>query len=78
MYGFRVPLIVVSPYAKAGYASHVTHDFGSIARLIEGNFGLPSLGYADARADELCDYFDFRHSSIRSTPSRHPWTLRIF
>src|SRR5215469_11284868 len=28
-YGFRVPLIVVSPYAKAGYVSHVIHDFGS-------------------------------------------------
>ena len=30
VYGFRVPLIVVSPYAKAAYISHVTHDFGSI------------------------------------------------
>jgi phospholipase C len=60
-YGFRVPLIVVSPYAKQGYVSHVTHDFGSILHYIEDNFGLPSLGYADARADALADCFDFTH-----------------
>ena len=33
VYGFRVPLIVVSPYAKAAYISHVTHDFGSILKF---------------------------------------------
>jgi len=32
-YGFRVPLIVVSPYAKRGYVSHVTHDFGSLLKF---------------------------------------------
>ena len=59
VYGFRVPLIVVSPYAKAGYISHVAHDFGSILKFIETNFNLPSLGYADAPADNLADCFDF-------------------
>jgi phospholipase C len=58
-YGFRVPLIVVSPYAKRGYVSHLTHDFGSILRFVEEIFSLPSLGYADARADDLSDCFDF-------------------
>jgi phospholipase C len=58
LYGFRVPLIVVSPYAKAGYISHTTHDFGSILNLIETTFDLPSLGYADASADDLSDCFD--------------------
>jgi phospholipase C len=58
-YGFRVPLIVVSPYAKRGHVSHVTHDFGSILRFIEERFDLPSLGYADSRADDLSDCFDF-------------------
>jgi phospholipase C len=61
-YGFRVPLIVVSPYAKAGYISHVTHDFGSILKFIETNFNLPSLGYADAPADDLSDCFDMTQS----------------
>jgi phospholipase C len=59
VYGFRVPLIVVSPYAKVGYISHVTHDFGSILSFVEHTFNLPSLGYADAYADDLSDCFDF-------------------
>lgn len=58
-YGFRVPLLVVSPYARPSYVSHATHDFGSILRFIEETFGLPSLGYADSRADDLSDCFDF-------------------
>jgi phospholipase C len=65
-YGFRVPLIVVSPYAKAGYVSHVTHDFGSILRFIETNFGLSLVAptYADARADDLSDCFDFNQTPL--------------
>jgi phospholipase C len=61
-YGFRVPLIVVSPYAKKGYVSHVTHDFGSLLHFTEATFGLPSLGYADALADDLSDCFDFNQT----------------
>ena len=57
VYGFRVPLIVVSPYAKTAYISHVTHDFGSILKFIETTFHLRSLGYADALADDLSDCF---------------------
>jgi phospholipase C len=63
-YGFRVPLIVVSPYAKAAYISHVTHDFGSILKYVETAFGLPSLDYADARADDLADCFDLTQKPI--------------
>jgi phospholipase C len=62
VYGFRVPLIVVSPYAKTGYISHVTHDFGSILNFIEQVYDLPSLGYADAHADDLSDCFNFNQS----------------
>jgi phospholipase C len=57
-YGFRVPMIVVSPYAHQQYISHQQHDFGSILKFIEKNYGLPSLGYADATADDLSDIFD--------------------
>jgi phospholipase C len=64
VYGFRVPLIVVSPYAKAAYISHATHDFGSILKFIEGTFGLPSLNYADARADDFSDCFNFQQSPV--------------
>ena len=58
-YGFRVPLIVVSPYAKQGYVSKVTHDFGSILKFTEEVYNLPSLGYADSRADDFSDCFQF-------------------
>jgi phospholipase C len=64
VYGFRVPLIVVSPYAKAAYISHVTHDFGSILKFIETTFTLPSLGYADVAADDLSDCFNFTQSPL--------------
>jgi phospholipase C len=64
VYGFRVPMIVISPYAKAAYISHATHDFGSILKFIETTFGLPSLGYADAPADDLSDIFNFAQTPI--------------
>jgi len=59
VYGFRVPMIVISPYAKPAYISHVNHDFGSILKFIETKFNLPSLGYADSHAlDGLSDIFN--------------------
>ncbi len=64
VYGFRVPLIVVSPYAKAAYISHVTHDFGSVLKFIETTFKLPSLGYADGPADDLSDCFDLTQTPL--------------
>ncbi len=65
IYGFRVPLIVVSPYAKAQHISSVQHDFGSILKFIETTFSLPSLGYADAAADDLSDCFDFNQTPLQ-------------
>jgi phospholipase C len=71
VYGFRVPLVVVSPYAKAAYISHTTHDFGSILKFIETTYNLPSLGYADAQADDLSDCFNLTQSPIvyKSVPA---------
>jgi len=57
--GFRVPLVVISPYAKKGYVSHVQHEFGSILKFTEETFGLGSLGTTDVRADDLSDFFNF-------------------
>jgi phospholipase C len=64
VYGFRVPLLVISPYAKPSYISHVKHDFGSILKFIEEDFGLPSLGYADAPADDLSDCFNYNQTPL--------------
>jgi phospholipase C len=78
VYGFRVPLIVVSPYAKAGYISHVNHDFGSILNLVEKTFSLPSLGYADARADDLSDCFDFNQTPLQFKTINAPLNAEHF
>ncbi len=67
-YGFRVPLIIVSPYSKQAYVSHVMHDFGSILKFTEEVFQLPSLGYADARADDFSDCFDLNQTPITFQP----------
>jgi phospholipase C len=77
-YGFRVPLIVVSPYAKAAYVSHVTHDFGSILHFTEGVFDLPSLGQADSRADDLSDCFDFSQTPLPFTTIRAKYDAKHF
>ena len=58
-YGFRVPAVIVSPYAKKNYVSHVVHDHTSVLKLIETKWNLPALTYRDANADNLLDSLDF-------------------
>ena len=57
--GFRVPLLVISPYAKRRYVSHAQHEFGSILKFVEETFGTASLGTTDVGADDLADCFNF-------------------
>src|SRR5262249_32775111 len=45
--GFRVPLVVVSPYAKRSYVSHATYDHTSITRFLEAKFKVPALSARD-------------------------------
>lgn len=73
--GFRVPLIVVSPYAKAGYISHRQHELASTLNFIEETFGLgyvgngsPSEAYADQRVtaenETIDDMFNYAQKPI--------------
>ena len=64
--GPRAPLIVISPYAKAGFISHQQGEFSSFDKFIEENYGLPSLGQRDAlsQIDDLMDYFDFSQTPL--------------
>jgi len=60
-YGFRVPLVVVSAYTPRGYVDNARHDFGSILRFVEQNYGIPegALGFADARSTtDLVNFFN--------------------
>ncbi|HET6275033.1 MAG TPA: alkaline phosphatase family protein [Candidatus Cybelea sp.] len=58
--GFRVPLLVISPYAKQNYVSHVQYETASVLRFAEDLFGLDQLASADRRANSPAqDCFDF-------------------
>jgi phospholipase C len=57
--GIRVPLLVISPYAKHGYVSHTTYESASIVKFIEQVYDLAPLAAADRRADGLAGCFDF-------------------
>ena len=62
-YGFRVPLILVSAYTPAGYINNERHDFGSILRFLEHNFGIRegALNFADSRAvNDLTGFYDLK------------------
>jgi len=58
-WGPRVPLLVVSPWAKPGYVSHTDYEFASLLAFIERLHSLPPLGKRDAAANDLFDVFDF-------------------
>lgn len=62
--GFRVPAIIVSPYAKPGYISTTNYEFGSILRYIEDNWNLGQLGTSDSRAASIIDSFNYSQPPI--------------
>lgn len=57
--GERVPVTLVSPYAKRGFVSHKTHSHTSLLRFVETVFDLPALTARDANSDAMLDMFDF-------------------
>jgi phospholipase C len=67
-YGFRVPLIVVSPWARPGYVSRVIHDHTSITAFIERKWNLPAMTFRDANAHSMSDYFDLRRATFGTPP----------
>jgi phospholipase C len=58
-YGFRVPALMVSPYARRGHVDHTRLDATSALRFIEDNWGLRPLARRDARANSIVGAFDF-------------------
>jgi phospholipase C len=67
-YGFRVPLIVVSPWARPNYVSSVVQDHTSIIAFIERKWNLPAMTFRDANAQPMTDYFDFRRPAFAKPP----------
>ena len=71
-YGFRVPAVIVSPYARPDYVSNVVHDHTSILKLVETKWNLPTLTYRDANADDLLDSLDLTSAPAFLTPPSLP------
>jgi phospholipase C len=68
-YGFRVPLMVVSPFTKPGYVSHTVADHTAILKFIETRFGLPSLTARDAAQPDMTEFFDFTNAPNLNHPA---------
>jgi phospholipase C len=67
--GFRVPLVVVSPWVKPHYVSHTWRDYTSILRLIEVRFNVAPLTARDRAADDMMEFFNFNAPSWSTPPS---------
>ena len=76
--GMRVPMIVISPYARQHYVSKTQYEFGSVLKFIEQNFGTASLGSTDVRANSIGDIFDFNQSVTRFMPIAAPYPASYF
>jgi phospholipase C len=65
-YGFgpRVPLIIISPYARKGYISHTVYEFSSFLTFVQHDFGLAPLTARDAKANDMTDSFDFNQTPL--------------
>jgi phospholipase C len=75
--GFRVPLIIVSPFAKKGYVSHTPMDYTAVLKLVEMRFNLPNLTQRDAAQADMSEFFDFTNipNANPGTPATQPTSL---
>jgi phospholipase C len=67
-YGFRVPAIIISPYARPGYVDHTFYSFTSMIRLVEKVNHLPTLTRQDRAAKDMSGAFDFSQSPAPPLP----------
>jgi len=70
--GFRVPLIVVSPYTKKNYVSHTPADYTAILKFIETRFKVPALTKRDAAQMDMTEFFDFQNVPWATPPTNIP------
>jgi phospholipase C len=67
--GFRIPAVVVSPYARRGYVDHSIYGFESILKMIRYRYGLPPLTPRDLYANNIAAAFDFESPPDYSIPA---------
>jgi phospholipase C len=67
--GYRIPMTVISPYAKKNYVSHTVMDTTAILKFIEERFNLPALTKRDAAQPDMSEFFDFNNPKWMSPPT---------
>ncbi|HEY5029490.1 MAG TPA: alkaline phosphatase family protein [Candidatus Angelobacter sp.] len=74
--GFRVPLIIVSPFSKVHYVSHTPMDYTAVLKFVEKRFNLPSLTARDAVQADMEEFFDFSSPNLNPpSPASQPLNL---
>lgn len=76
--GARLPLLIISPYAKQGLVSHIHYEHGSILKFVEDRFGLAHLSDSDKRANSLNSCFDFSKPPRKFVPIQAPYDAGYF
>ena len=76
--GYRLPLLIISPYTKEGVVSHTHYEHGSILRFVEETFGLKALAASDKRANSPDDAFDFSQAPRAFVPIKAPYDAGYF
>jgi phospholipase C len=77
--GFRVPLLVISPYAKQNYVSHAQYETTSVLRFAEDLYGLDQLAPADKRATSpAADCFEFSQKPRPFVKIKAPYPPKFF
>ncbi|MBO0729214.1 MAG: alkaline phosphatase family protein [Acidimicrobiaceae bacterium] len=71
-YGFRVPCVVVSPWARQYHVSHQTYDHTSICALVEAKWNLPAMTFRDANANPMLGMLNLHHPAFLSPPALAP------
>ncbi|MBV8051230.1 MAG: hypothetical protein JOZ80_08590 [Acidobacteriaceae bacterium] len=67
--GYRVPLLVISPFTKKNYVSHTVMDTTAYLKFTENRFGLPNLTQRDAAQADMSEFFDFGNPPWMTPPT---------
>ncbi len=67
--GFRVPVMIVSPFSKPHYVSHTPMDYTAVLKFVETRFQLPNLTQRDAAQPDMFEFFDFVNAPNLNPPA---------
>jgi phospholipase C len=76
--GVRIPMLIVSAYAKSRYVSHTHYEHGTILKFVEQTFGLPAMAASDSRANSPDDAFDFKQKPRKFKKIPSPFSREYF